>query len=280
MSALSLEVLAIFIILKVDGFSELTRLDWVTLIVLPFVIGAAFVIVWMIVHFYSVGAENVNKAILLNPQEVLMDPDIISVHSIEDYNEFHVFRDILLFAMYCFFIVYGVAIYVTPCRNCNTPYDMLSLGIIITYSIRTLVLIYHFQFYVRRYNLMSREISNYRTLMDEDRLFKDSLPDLHASDEYSYSYLLDSAMFMATLALAMLGTVWVANNECAIRCVKLFHYSKYLLGGMYILEAFYLISVLLLRFHFRMSGVETIQTLFSRIKTQNAGTINIKKPYK
>jgi len=281
MSGLSLEVLIVFIILKLDGFTQLNHLDWIKLIVIPFVIGASFVILWMLVHFFSEGAENVNKALLLQPQEILMDQEIVDPMSIENYNEFHVFRDILVFSLYCLFIVYGVAIYVTPCSTCNTPYTMLSLGIVITYSVRALVLLYHLHHYYKRYTLMANEISNYRTLLDENRLFNEALPDLHVTDDWSFSYLIDLGMFLITLSLALLGTVWVANNECAVRCVKLFHYNKYLLAGMYVFEAGYVVSVLLLRFYVRMSGVETIQTLFNRLKTQTISsalksTVNIK----
>jgi len=276
MAALSIEVLLVFIILKLDGFTVLNHLAWVQAVVLPFVVAALCVILYMLIHFFSEAAENVEKALILHPPEVLQEQD---PRSIEDYNEFHVFRDILLFCLYVLFITYGTLIYVTPCASCNTPYPMLSLGVILTYSIRALVLIYHLRVYYVRYNLMAFEISNYQTLSDENRFFNQALPDLHVSDDWSYSYLLDVAMFLGTISLALLGTVWVANNECAVRCVKLYHYSKYLLAGMYVFEAFYVVSCLILRFYVRTSGVETMQTLFHRLKTQNISnvkTINIK----
>jgi hypothetical protein len=277
MSGLSLEVLIVFIILKLDGFTQLNHLDWIKLIVIPFVIGASFVILWMLIHFFTEGAENVSKGLLLQPQELLMDQEVVDPTSVDGFNQFHVFRDILLFSLYCLFIVYGVAIYVTPCQSCTTPYAMLSLGIVLTYSVRALLLLYHFHQYYRRYTMMVTEISNYRTLHDENRLFNEALPDLHATDENNYSYVLDVAMFLLTLSLALFGTVWVQNNECAVRCVKLFHYNKYLLAGMYVFEAGYVVSVLLIRFYERMSGVETIQTLFNRLKNQTSTSKNVNK---
>jgi len=278
MAGLSFETLVVFIILKLDGFTVLNHLDWIKLVVIPFVIAMTCVIIYMLIHFFSDGAENVDKAHILHPPQVLQEQD---PSLIENYNELHVFRDILLFCLYLLFIVYGLLIYFTPCASCNTPYPMLSLGVVVTYALRVLVLIYHFRVYYVRYNLMAFEIANYQTLSDDNRFFNQALPDLHVSDDWSISYILDIAMFLFTILLALLGTVWVANNECAVRCVKLFHYSKYLLAGMYVFEAFYLVSCLMLRFYVRTSGVETMQTLFHRLKTQNISnalkaTVNLK----
>jgi len=272
MAGLSIETLIIFIILKLDGFNHLHHMGWVKLVAFPFAMAACFVILYMLVIFFSEGQDNVNKALILHPPEVLQQQD---PNSIEAYNEFHVFRDILILCLYCLFIIYGFLIYSTPCSSCNTPYPMLSLGVTITYTIRAIVLIYHFRIYYVRYNLMAYEVASYQTLSDENRFFNQALPDLIESEEWSYTFMIDISMFLCTLSLALFGTVWIDNNECSERCERLFHYSKYLLAGMYVFEAGYVISCLLLRFYSRTSGVETMQALFNRLKMQN-----ISKPLK
>jgi len=187
---------------------------------------------------------------------------------IEEYHEAQAFRDVLLLLLYIVFAFFGLAIYMTPCNGCNTPYPLLAMGVVVTYGIRALVKTYHLPYFYYRYNLLAREVYNYQLYLDERRLQEDTTKDVHLTSDWSLAYLIDFFFFMCSVILALLGTVWVTNNNCAVRCIRLFHYCKYLLGGMYVLESFYGLSVLLLQFYQRSTGVEKVLQIFKRLRSQ------------
>jgi len=222
-------------------------------------------IMWMIFHYFLVGQSDSARVSSLNPTELLKE---VSVENIESYHETQVFRDIILLFLYIIFGFFGLTIYMTPCHRCNTPYPLLAIGIMVTYAIRALVKAYNLPFFYHRFNILAREVFNYQLYFDERRLQQDSVKDVYMTGSWNIAALIDLFFFMCSIILASLGTVWVSNNECAVRCIRLFHYSKYLLGGMYVLEGFYCMTVLILRYYQRVLGVERVLDIFRRLRTQ------------
>jgi len=187
MGALSLEVLVVFLILKLDG-KTLGNLSFISLIMIPISVIGFCLLLWTSFHYLALGATDSARVSTINPNELLKE---VSVEKIEEYHEAQAFRDVLLLLLYIVFAFFGLAIYMTPCNGCNTPYPLLAMGVVVTYGIRALVKTYHLPYFYYRYNLLAREVYNYQLYLDERRLQEDTTKDVHLTSDWSLAYLID-----------------------------------------------------------------------------------------
>jgi len=289
--ALSLELMIIFIILKLDGRTAVHHWSWMLLIVIPLATTAACALIWLTVHYVSTLAENQQDATKVDKKEYLRNRSYVNVLAVDTYSETSVFRDALLVFCYLALLSYGVVAYTTPCTSCNTPYKILSIAVTLCYGIRIFLLGYTCTLKYAYFKVVTKEVFAYQSGFDqvgESRMFNDVLPDLGwpKDDEdggcgsrgwWWWVTRIDFGIFLMTVLFAVVGTLWIVSNECALKCNRLFHYCQYLLLGMYVVEGLYIVTALLLRYYKRSSGVESLQNLFNYLIQQDRDAINKQK---
>jgi len=273
--ALSIELLIIFIILKVDGRTGVAHWSWTLLLVIPLGAAAVCALVWLTVHYVSTLADNLQSVDNLDPKEYLRNRSYVNVFHIDNYSEASVFRESLLVICYLAFFSYGVVVYTTSCSGCNTPYKMMSIGVTICYGFRLILLGYMCTLKYAHFRVITKEVFAYQHGFDqvgESRMFNEVIPDLYwpKNEWWWWITRIDFGVFLITVMFAVIGTLWIASNECALKCNRLFHYCQYLLVGMYVVEGLYIVTALLLRFYKRSSGVEAIQNLFNQLIEKDA----------
>jgi len=266
---LSLELMLVFVILKLDQRTKIQQLSWAQVIGLPSGVAGFFLVVYLIIHFLSVGANESERVASANPVELLKEVD---VENIEGYHQARMFRDLLLLFAFGLLTAYGLIIRMTPCQHCHTPFALLSTGVTVCYCVRILLLLYHMFHYFKRYNIMASEISTYQHYNDERRLIDGAMADLSRVEEWPYCNVVDLSVFVANLMLALMATVWIENNDCALRCARLFDYSKFLLVGLYVTEGLFMFSVLVIQYYHRVSGVELATSACARLGQQRSST--------
>jgi len=242
--------------------------SWTLLLVVPVVVAGASALIWLGIHYFSTLAAEQQDVEEINPRDFLKNRRVVNVYSIENYSEAYCFRDITLFLCYSFFAVYAVLVALTPCSGCNTPYKVVAVGATVCYVMRIALLWYHLVYFYSHFKTLTKELFAYQHGFDkvgESRMFNAVIPDLYWPNGWWWSAMIDAGAFVTTLALAVLGSIWVSSNECALGCTRLFNYSQYLVVGVFVLEGVYIVSSLLLRFYRRASGVEAIQDLINHI---------------
>jgi len=268
----SLELMVIFIVLKVDNKTNVANWSWLTILVIPLFVAAICIAVWLAFRFYVDLAQEQQSVEMVNARDFLKDRRRVNVYTIESFAEVTTFRYTMLFVAYVYLLVYGALVARTPCSGCTTPYSMLSICISVCYAARLGLLCYSLTRYYAHYRLMTKEIFKYQHEFDkigETRMFHDVVPDLYWPENWEWGVLIDTGVFLTTIAFAVLGTIWTTNNECALRCTARFHNCEFLLYGMWTIEGLFLISAGLLRFFKRSSGVESLQALFNSLRDQN-----------
>jgi len=272
--ALSLELMIIFIILKVDGRTAVQQWSWMLLIVIPLAITAACALIWLVVHYISTLAENQQDLTSLDAKEYLRNRSFVNVFAIDNYSETSVFRDGLLLFCYLALFTYGIVVYTAQCASCNTPYKILSISVTLCYGFRIILLGYTCTMKYAYFKVITKEVFAYQHGFDqvgESRMFNEVVPDLGwPRDEWWWWIIrIDFGLFLTTIMFSVIGTMWIISNECASKCRLLFHYCQYLLLGMYVAEGLFIVTALLLRYYKRSSGVESLQNLFNYLVTRN-----------
>jgi hypothetical protein len=194
--------------LKWDGFGPLQQTCWLWLTAPT--AGSALVLlaVWCVIDFLSLAPPARGDTI------VAAELDIESLlaakpAAIERFHQAEVFRNALLAASYAVVIAFASINSQRVCDSCNTPYRMLSLGLVGCYSARLVALLFD----------SVRSWGHLRTLVTElafepVRVFETLAADLAESMRYSWWIYLDLLLFAATAAFAALGTIWVVNRAC------------------------------------------------------------------
>jgi len=275
-TAVSIELMVIFIVLKIDAHTAVGHWSWFTILVIPLATAAVCITAWLLFRFYVDLANEQQMVEIVNARDFLKDRRRVNVYTIESYSEASVFRHSLLLVAYIFLLVYGALVARTPCSGCTTPYSMLAISISVCYAVRLGLLCYSVTRYYAHYRVMSKEIFKYQHEFDkigESRMFNDVVPDLYWPNYWEWGVLIDAGIFAVTLAFAVLGTIWTNNNECALRCTARFHNCQFLLYGMWTIEGLYVVTAGLLRYFKRSSGVEALQDLFNALRDQSRGLL-------
>jgi len=271
---LSIELMIIFIVLKVDGKTAVANWSWGTILVIPIAVAAVCMAIWLVFRFYVDLAQpdNTDTGQLNSARDFLKDRRRVNVYTIESFAEASVFRHSLLFVAYAFLLVYGALAARTACGNCATPYTFISIGASVCYAIRLGLLCYSLTRYYAHYRVMTKELFKYQHEFDkigESRMFNDVVPDLFWPSYWEWGVLIDAGVFITTVGFATMLTIWTSHNECALTCAAKYHNCSYLLYGMWSVEGLYVISAGLIRFFKRSSGVEALQDLFNALRDQN-----------
>jgi hypothetical protein len=268
LGGVALELMIIFIILKADHSTAVDSWSWIYLLAIPLALAAVCAAAWLAIDYFVTLAADFPHVDPDHARDFLKNRRRVNVYGIADYSETWVFRAGVLLICYIFMIVYGVLVYVTPCANCNTPYGMLALGVTLCYGGRAIILCYDLVMHFAHFKTITKEVFKYQHEFDkvgETRMFQQVVPDLYWPSTWSWGILIDGGIFLTTVLFAVLGTMWIRGHECALRCVRTFHYCQYFLLAMYVLEGLYVVTALLLRFYQRSSGVEALQVLFNQL---------------
>jgi len=251
-------------IMKVDIHTGVHNWEWWEVSYVPGGLAVVSLIIWLVTNLFSSLREKLILGNNVDSIDTLKSNSDVPLDRIMLYCEVCVFRDVLLFAAFTMMTLYGIVIYTTPCKSCNTPYDVLTLGLGLIYGLRCCFALYHLVVSYRRYTTMTREIRSFRHTCDSARLYS-ALGDLQVEVGGMYMFWVVATLWLCTMLAAVMGTLWISTNQCATHCARMFHYCTYLVWAVYFLEFLYLSSVLILRYYERSWGVEGVQLLLNRL---------------
>jgi len=189
----------------------------------------------------------------------------LEIENLELYHEIVIFRSLLLIFTYGFYVTYSAFLIRIPCNHCDTPYRMMAIALVSTYGIRIFCLLWNLFFNFHFYRLMTTEVDMLKHSTSDYRFFFKVVPDLSRNGSLSVSTGIELAMFMITLAFALLNTLWIAQDLCEKSCPRIFHAYEYLQVALYLLEVSYVISVLILRYLKRTLGIEGIEKIIDLV---------------
>jgi len=270
-SGLSIELMVIFIVLKVDGKTAVANWGWGTILIIPLAVAAVCLATWLAFRFYVDLAQQQDVEDL-NARDFLKDRSRVNVYTIESFAEASVFRHSMLFVAYVFLLIYAALAARTPCSGCSMPYTFITIGASCCYAVRLGLLCYSLTRYYAHYRVMTKELFKYQHEFDkigESRMFNDVVPDLYWPTYWEWGVLIDAGVVIVTVGFAVMLTIWTHNKECALTCPVKFHNCSYLLYGMWTIEGLYVITAGLIRFFKRSSGVESLQDLFNSLRNKN-----------
>lgn len=263
LAALSFVAFFILAFLKFDGHTGVRHLSWKMICVPALSCCAAFLVGYMSIRYYTRHAaftytSDAAASYLLG----------VRVEALDAFHQAWVFRDVLLGMAMLLLAGIGAAVSLSDCRTCNTPYSLLTIGSAVLYALRAAHLAWKQAEAWRRLRLMVAEVARFQEFLDQQRLFNHVLPDLVAQRRGLHTWL-SCFLALAVALLAGLGSVWVAGRNCVVTCGATYIGSKYLLYGIYCVEALYAASELYLRYRQRLSGVEALEGLVERLDTEN-----------
>ena len=263
LAALSFVAFFILAFLKFDGHTAVRQLSWKLICAPALSCCAAFLIGYMLIRYYTRHAaftytSDAAASYLLG----------VRVEDLDGFHQLWVFRDCLLVMAMLLLVGIGAAVSLSTCNSCNTPYSLLTIGSAVLYSIRAAHLVWMQREGWRRLRLMVAEVARFQEFLDQQRLFNQVLPDLVAQHRSLHTWL-SCFLALAVALLAGLGSVWISGRNCVLSCAATYVGSKYLLYGMYCVEALYATSELYLHYRQRLSGVESLEGLVERLDTEN-----------
>jgi len=260
---LSLQVLLVLLILKVDGFTVVGGWEMRKIVLGPCILSSVLVVAWLLADYMVMGDR---QSQLINSLPYAAEAFYeVDVKGIETYYETLVFRDLLLLICYLGLAASGVMIYMTPCSGCNTPYPLFGMGIAITYALRAMLRFVYISVSFSTAFRLTKELWAFQ-LDQKDRFNSNSVTQYYQrSICMRISTTIDSFLFFMTLTLCLLTMFWIVSNSCAVRCAKLVDSCAYILMGCFALEICFTLSVLLVRFFYRRTRLEMVINVFKRI---------------
>lgn len=254
---LCFEVCFVFIILKEDHYESksshvVSHWSWSTIIGIPAGTGALFCCLWTYWNFVGLRPPSIQK--LSDPKTFTM----LGINNMEQYLEMEMFRRVLLMLWYLFFTCASGYISVTHCVSCETPYNLLAVGIAVCYGLRLLTCVYTtFKCYFRNH-LAVKELGRFQDTMDPHRLYKRAFPDIYGAFTPN-AFWLNTTIFTLTVVFALVASSWIANKNCIHECHQVFINTKVLLLGVCAMEVLFSLASVVERYWRRSSGVEIVE---------------------
>jgi len=177
------------------------------------------------------------------------------------YHKVVTFRSILKILVYGWYITYLGFLIRIPCHQCDTPYRMLGVVLIITYGIRLLCDIWNVYFQFHYYGLMVSEIEQLKNSPNDYRFFHKVIPDLNRTSGLTTSNFISATMLIIILSFILLGTLWIGQHLCEQTCPRIFSAYRYLLLALYILEICIVVTATVIFYLKRAMGIEGVEKI-------------------
>eukprot|EP01006_Ploeotia_vitrea_P051043 TRINITY_DN67520_c3_g1_i3.p1 TRINITY_DN67520_c3_g1~~TRINITY_DN67520_c3_g1_i3.p1 ORF type:complete len:239 (-),score=116.16 TRINITY_DN67520_c3_g1_i3:215-931(-) len=190
----------------------------------------------------------------------------IDVRWVESYNQAVTLRAVLRFLMYGTLAGYALIVSSMPCNGCDVPYELFAFGILVTYVLRLVLIVYSGYYEYTRFRLMADELRLYQESLNGKRLFDHAVPDLHNYGAAFYSVVIGAGLWVAALAFALMGTAWINQGECESICGVTVHVYSWLLIGVYFAEGSAALSYFVSEYMRRTWHIEAIDRLVTNIE--------------
>lgn len=264
---LSLELFVLLAVLKQDAQTDVAAYRW-SVIVFPTLFTCFFALcIWTWVHYHLAGNDLGGRWSWEWVRLQLIE--IINVDHLEQYHERYLFRDLMLTFAYVTMIAYGALIQNTKCRNCDTPFGMAAIGVMVINCVRLVLLLMRAYFDFFRLREMCSEIRFFKSWRDEKRFKEDVVPSLAMRSQWNYYKIFEGCSFIALLGFILLGTMWVESGACADTCPRAYNLTMYLVIGVFVFEGVYVLSVVALTFFHRSLGVEGVEKVVKWVTEDN-----------
>lgn len=236
-SLLSLSTFVILAAIRISADSRGTSiggivLDWIKILI-PFYIFAVTLFVYGLAN-YILSAPNIGMSgghggqFYYNLLGQLLVRDL-GYKSLENFNEGAVLRGLLRGVVYTLIIAYSAMASALECKNCDVPYKMLSVGFLVTYFFRLIMLLYNGFYSYHRLLAMTEEVRSYqeslvRIFCDRPALrFEFSFLSFLSCFSFFLSFDLTSIVFAS---LSFLATYLYSFNRTKPACLTMpFHTS-------------------------------------------------------
>jgi hypothetical protein len=231
---------------------------------------AAFFILWVITYYFSRKptapvVTGTGGQVLYDLLSSLLVSDL-NTKQIENVNEATMLASVLQFVLYAVIMTYCGMAWIWGCSGCEVPYAMISGGLLILYFLRTIMLLVNGSKSYEYYSTMAAEVRYYQESMDQNRLFDSAVRSLHLMSNRTVAMLVDSLLWLAVVALAVLGSVWSFSDTCQTRCPTTFHINQFVLLSVYVTEGGVLLSYFAMSFYERLNGIELFKLLIQRVE--------------
>jgi hypothetical protein len=251
-------------------------------IALCLLVAGACLLAWMTVNYFS---TPVHRGIyeggygtqflynLLNQIAVKH----LRTSSIESLTEAEMLRDFLRGIAYLLIIGYCCAICQKRCSGCNVPYAMVSIGLIVCYVIRGILLVRNGLHAYRRLRVMEMKVRAYQESLDMPSLFGSSSKQIHELSQGTYSHAFESLFWALSLGFALIGGLWVMDHKCNELCPATFHVYQYLMVSVLLAESLSLLTKCMLLYYARVThieGFEAIVEVIAKYKQKSLSQIN------
>jgi hypothetical protein len=257
--------LLVLIILKADTHTDTPVHRWTwKLVLLPGSVVLSLCVGTYLFTTFFAALENVD------PDDEEYQVTVFKAVRVDGLRVFHegeTFRDVLLMMGYVVLASYAAFIAQTGCRiECNSPYGLMGVAFAVLYALRFCFVFVHTYYNFYRMKVMVNETIHFQETFNEKRLFSKALPDMTANGCAGLYHHWSAVIFFCCITMvALLGTVWIENGLCQTSCTKQFHCYKYLLTCVYLIEGFYIFTVLVVRYCRRTSGLEALEAVIQTI---------------